>query len=561
MEAGATIDVSAKGYRHNHTYPGETGAGSGGGGSHIGKGGDTAGTTYGSVYRPQEIGGGGDGSSDGGRGGGVVRIEAQHLVVDGTIQANGSNVSTRSATRGGAGGSIWITVTGTFSGDGSLEVRGGASGASNYGSGGGGSIAVYHGGASGAVLDSLLAYGGSHNQWGGAGSVYLHGPGSVYGDLVVDNSTFSGAPTVLPALGGGLAQPGSGGAVLVTEQASIQPYFVGHWVEIYNGADQLEGTWRVAAIDTGTLTLEPNGLEPVTVSEGDRWQGVYRFDNYEVSGTLDVVSADPIRIADTQVLSGNIELRHITAHNLTLRSGTRLSHPLTPGPGSEERLVIELSGDLVLEDGAVIDVSELGYRYNHTYPGETGPASGGGGSHIGLGGYNPGTTYGSVYRPREAGGGGDGSSDGDRGGGIVEITARNVELRGTGSAIRANGEGPSGRSAGRGGAGGSVWIRVAEQLTGDGVIEAKGGASEASSFGSGGGGAIALEYAGTTGSVLQNLPDLGRKSLPRRWRGLHLPVRSGREIRRSLGRQRDHRRHLDAAAVLGRGHDPGGNRR
>ncbi len=83
---------------------------------------------------------------------------------------------------------------------------------------------------------------------GGAGTVYVRGGGQSYGRLVVDNGTVTGNKrTVLPSLGSGTAGSGSGGATLVTGRSKvIPPYFVGHWVEIRNGAGVLEGTWRIA---------------------------------------------------------------------------------------------------------------------------------------------------------------------------------------------------------------------------------------------------------------------------------------------------------------------------
>ena len=508
IEAGALIDVTARGFNRQVTYPGETTASGSGGGSHIGQGGSSSGTTYGSIYRPQENGAGGANTSDGDRGGGVVRIVANELVLNGEIRANGQG-STGYYTRGGAGGSVWITLTGGISGDGRVEARGGASENGNQGSGGGGAVAIEHGGASGTVIENSRTWGGNHHVRGGAGSIYVHGPSSVYGDLKVDNSTIAGAATTLPSLGSGTAQAGSGGSLLVTDLTSIQPYFIGHWVEITNGTTgDLRGTWRVASIYGAQLTLAPNGVESVNVFAGDLWQGVYKVDNYEVVGSVDVISPDPIRVAQAQVISGTVQTRQIVANDLILRENAVLTHPYTSSAEDPERLEIELTGDLTLEPGASISVSSRGYVPYQTYPGASAPGSNGGGSHIGLGGYGPGTTYGSVYRPREAGGGGGNSTDGDRGGGIVEITARNVELQGSTSSIRANGQGSTSYYT-RGGAGGSIWIRATGQITGDGYIEAKGGASDNGALGSGGGGAIAIEHAGTSGSVLTNLRAFG----------------------------------------------------
>ncbi len=119
--------------------------------------------------------------------------------------------------------------------------------------------------------------------------MYVRGGGQSYGRLVVDNGTVTGNKrTVLPSLGSGTAGSGSGGATLATGRSKvILPYFVGHWVEVRNTAGVLEGTWRIASIgvDGKTVTLAANGSEAVTVDEGDKWQGVYRFDEYTTQGS------------------------------------------------------------------------------------------------------------------------------------------------------------------------------------------------------------------------------------------------------------------------------------
>ena len=67
-------------------------------------------------------------------------------------------------------------------------------------------------------------------------------------------------------------------------------------------------------------------------------------------------------------------------------------------------------GELIVEAGGAIDVSGLGYPPTTTYPGHGLGGTASGGSHIGQGGQHGTTrsaeTFGSVYRPQEAGGGG-----------------------------------------------------------------------------------------------------------------------------------------------------------
>ncbi|MHB8797110.1 MAG: hypothetical protein ACYDBY_01475, partial [Thermoanaerobaculia bacterium] len=196
----------------------------------------------------------------------MIRIEAGSVVLGGAnaaILANGggnhSNV--------GAGGSVWIK-TGTLAGDGRIE----AVGADAYSSaGGGGAIGIEYGSTSGTVLSRTRTKGGGNQiatGRGGAGTIYLKGPGATHGTLSVDNLGTSGQATVLPSLGSGMAQEGTSGATLVTGRAGAIPaYFEGHWVEVRRGGTLL-GTWQIGEITGGTVTLAPNETEAIALQAG-----------------------------------------------------------------------------------------------------------------------------------------------------------------------------------------------------------------------------------------------------------------------------------------------------
>jgi|GEM_PF-5747628 len=478
LACGAVIDVSKLGYPAHTTYPGHGLGGGDYGGSHIGQGGiryNPPAETFGSVYRPQEAGGGGYV----GVGGGVVKIVADRVQVDGVIRANGEWKSS-----GGSGGSIWIR-TSSLAGTGSVEALGNRANYSSYGEGGGGAIAIEYSSVDPetTLLGGLHAGTGTYGVPGGAGSVYTFGPDSTYGDLVVDNHGAAGV-TRLPALGAGIAQPGSAGGTLVADrQTPIPAYFVGHWVEVADGATgALKGAARIASISADglvvTLDSDPG------IAEGDAWQGVYRFDNVTTTGGVTLESDDPIRIAGEQVISGGVVTTdRIEAGALRIASGATLTDRPTADPASPQTMTLDV-GELIVEAGAAIDVSKLGYPARTTYPGHGLGGGDYGGSHIGQGGirYNPpAETFGSVYRPQEAGGGGYVGV----GGGVVKIVADRVQVDGV---IRANGEWKS-----SGGSGGSIWIRTSS-LAGTGSVEALGNRANYSSYGEGGGGAVAIEY-------------------------------------------------------------------
>jgi len=520
VKAGGAIDVSGRGYGGNVTYPGASLQGFANGGSHIGYGGLNAsplGSTFGSVYQPQEAGGGGQRS---GNGGGILLINTPSLLNDGAIRANGANAN--GCCEGSAGGSIWIRAT-SVSGIGTVEAQGG-----NWDrTGGGGAIAIEYTNAGGTILNNLSAWaGGSVNasggQYGGAGSVYVKSATSTYGSLTINNNNHPNSQiTELPSLGNGIAQSGSGGATLVTDRATnIPAYFGAHWVEIRDASGAFKGVWRVSAINAKTLTLAQNSASDVpNVAAGDQWRGVYRFDNVTIAGNETFYSGDPILVGASRLqtvygttlpnvftwyaqaltgddlsIIGHVMTSQVKAATLTLQSGSILTSQQTSGT-TPQTLSLDISGSINVKSGAAIDVSGRGYAANVTYPGATLPGFASGGSHIGTGGVNSlptAGTFGSVYQPQEAGGGGQRSGNG---GGVLLINTPSLVNDG---AIRANGANVT--NCCEGSAGGSIWIR-ATSVSGNGTVEVQGGNWDRT----GGGGALAIEYTTATGNILNNL--------------------------------------------------------
>ena len=138
---------------------------------------------------------------------------------------------------------------------------------------------------------------------GGAGTAYVKGPASTYGDLIVDNKGATGQSTELPWLGNGTAGAGSAGRTIVTSRTSIPAHFAGHWVEVSTGST-LKGAYRVESIGqaSGNATLVLEVVGNPAVAEGDTWQGVYRFDTLTVRNG-GFRSTDPVRIP-TAILEG-----------------------------------------------------------------------------------------------------------------------------------------------------------------------------------------------------------------------------------------------------------------
>ena len=118
VESGGLVDASGSG----HTAGSGPGSGSGStGGSHAAPGGRApSGTQYGSVYWPDQPGSGG---GYGAGGGWVYIVTGGHVIVQGTIRANGVG-SSSSSSGGGSGGAI-IVKSLFLKGYGTIECHGG----------------------------------------------------------------------------------------------------------------------------------------------------------------------------------------------------------------------------------------------------------------------------------------------------------------------------------------------------------------------------------------------------------------------------------------------------
>ena len=128
IENGSKIDVSARGYRENRTLGNAIRSGSDiSGGSYGGYGGPWSGTqaeVYGDFKNPNELGSGAGVRDNGGAGGGLVRITADSLQLDGSILANGQGYVSGNHPSGGSGGGIFVDVN-TLTGTGSISAIGG----------------------------------------------------------------------------------------------------------------------------------------------------------------------------------------------------------------------------------------------------------------------------------------------------------------------------------------------------------------------------------------------------------------------------------------------------
>ena len=196
IDATSRIDVTGRGFLGGR-QPGNPFAGPGmtigfqsgstgrSGGSYGGLGGSTAGVAnavYGDFRNPNDPGSGGaaDASFFGGNGGGLIRIVAQTLQLDGLIVADGSvgvNSIGTSDSGGGSGGGIRIDV-GNLRGTGQIRAGGGPGNVHFTGGsgGGGGRVAIYYADATDFNLGTqvLVPGGAGRNAPNGQnGTIYL----------------------------------------------------------------------------------------------------------------------------------------------------------------------------------------------------------------------------------------------------------------------------------------------------------------------------------------------------------------------------------------------------
>ncbi|MBS2032930.1 MAG: hypothetical protein JST54_33970 [Deltaproteobacteria bacterium] len=432
--------------------------------------------TYGDLKDPNDLGSGGFGNSAscaGGAGGGLVRLVAGSLALNGQILANGEPSA---CAYYGSGGGIRLDV-GTLSGSGSIGALGG------YYYGGGGRIAIYYQTNSGFDFTKVVA--GSQyatSSGGGAGTVFIKSAAETSGELVInDQGATPGASytKATPVLGGAYDKlTTSSGVVEVLSDVAISELELNGGAQIFEGAATVGNTQLAIssskATFNGTLAL-PNAPD--------------------VSLTSSTIS-----LAETAPLSLN---------SLTLASSSTLTH----APATSEatyRLDLDVAGAVVIDSSSKIDVSGKGYLGGYAGDNQSpfGRTAGNvldthansGGAHGGNG-YNGASpaqqAFDDYVDPSDFGGGGAGSSScaGGSGGGVIRIQSASLDLEG---ALLAEGVG----NCQGNGAGGTIKV----------VTGTLAGAGQAMAFGSyytGAGGRISFTYQSNQGFNISNLSAQG----------------------------------------------------
>jgi len=487
LGAGATLLADGLGYNQEEG-PGagirigspHQGTGAGHGGNGRANGPNSAwGYAYGDYAAPVHLGsGGGRQFGNAAKGGGAIRLRVGgNARIDGTLSANAGPRGTSGG--GGAGGSVWIELTGggTFDGGGILSARGTFEGGTTTAGGSGGRIAVT-GFDTSAFSGEWRAFGGT--QGGSAGTVYRANAAGTLRELIIDNN----------------------------EQYTYAVTPFGQDVDTIDNLTALVVTNRGRfAIESGkTLTL---GAAPILGATPDaRGEIVYRGGTVDfLSSTSDVVIPEHFNLC----VDTNLVLNSLVVPTNTALVHTENEWETVYGEGDIFRVDLELlesSGTaLEVQPGGRVDATGYGYGRGRG-PGAGGKVgtSAGGGAHGGDGGWDAdvegGTAYGSAMSPITLGSGGnDGTGSGAKGGGAVRIASHGgIVLNGP---VTVNG-GARGTNGG-GGAGGSIWLAFPNggTLAGGGDITAN--ATPDGQRGGGAGGRIAItgytDVSGHTGVI------------------------------------------------------------
>lgn len=532
----------------------------GSGGSLGGEGGEgmsssSTGIPHGDAFIPTIFGSGGggawDGSVAGGKGGGVVRIIATTVIVNGILSADGAEGS-MPGSGGGSGGSIYIT-TSALSGTGAISADGGAGLFSDEFLGGGGSggrIAIYADTVSGDSFSGTITafggtflsdeeevlqftYGDSIYEWllgkpsrAAAGTIYRKWNTPLTTEFTVDNKGGLDTVTVAKLI------DAAGKDVPLMETFALNSSFTS--ISFGNSVIDEISILRHAKLrsesgdDLSVSSITSDGTGDFVISRGStvHLPSTFNVDAIEMNvggtvlgaSTLNVESGAQLSLhpgshwcyipgissaaCDAYSLNFTFNVVSISGSSgIVLKGGSEFAH-------GHQATTLYLESSLTLTDSTSYVSADAegftGARQGEpvdAYHGISRPDAGDGGSHAGYGGTcrgDSGYVYGSAMHPVHWGGGGGSTYQfpGMNGGGSLHIVSKgNIVNNGR---ISSNGQScdtVTPTSSAGGGAGGSVWIQMIDgsaSLSGSGVVSATGGNSCLGESGAGAGGRIAL---------------------------------------------------------------------
>ena len=299
VSTNSQIDVSGKGYLAGRTTGNTTNGGTTGwaGGSHGGLGvagelPSTAGipnAVYDDLFDPSDWGSGG--GTAGANGGGLVRLVAGSLHLEGQLLAKGLT----GIQGGGAGGSIYVAV-GTLQGSGLIRAAGAYQGPDG-GGGGGGRVAIYAADFSNFNTNAITAPG---TDGSGAGTIYLRDTNLSSGVLVIDNTSSPGGPGWTP-----LGLPGSNvfymaePIIIRGNLTRVRPEHSGMVLEFQHPLTVDGATLAGGRILAPSLTLSNGGIVSSLASSASQMHKL----ELEVSGTINVQTNSRIDVSSQGYLA------------------------------------------------------------------------------------------------------------------------------------------------------------------------------------------------------------------------------------------------------------------
>jgi hypothetical protein len=324
IDSTSSINASGKGFPGN--YGGPDFVKNQGLGCHAGlyPGTTPANCSYGRFDNPLLAGSGNAsyGIYEGAAGGGIISIDANAIINDGAIRANGGQGAYY---RGGAaGGSIRVNV-GTLSGLGQFETKGGPRTYSGY-DGAGGRIAIEYSDNTGFSGNYYVQSSGTSTS--GAGTVYLKNIAAAYGSMLVNNAGRTAQANSTP-----LRRVGRHTVTAVT--------------------DMQNGTYEVAVGPDDTVHRRITG-----VTSGTGYDAVHHHE-FTLTSSHDVKIEVP-----EAAFNSHIYLFRLDGYNYTyIASNT--------GAGNTSTIVATLSpGDYVVAVGAYnLTQNEAIDRYNNSSTG------------------------------------------------------------------------------------------------------------------------------------------------------------------------------------------------
>ena len=487
------------------------------GGGHASIGGSTtgygSGKWYDSLFTPQKPGSAGGNSSSGGlggKGGGLIRIIASTLELEGALECNGGDGI--SGAGGGSGGSIHLDITRSYTGGGSLSSNGGK-GHGSAGSGSGGRIAVHVKTKSAfyGKLEALGGIGATIQTSGGPGTVFVSDIRDKieYRILKIDNRGQSidkgiilNESKVLYAVDElHLFRKGALSIIKNNQQTDLrvlkvfgdntglihiqtaQSFYFNYQLyrktscrltfnlKLDHGGNAyladttyIQGAGLVALEVNGTI----NGIQNLVVAEK-------RFVKIHPStSTRRIINGRIVRSPDGSFHFSSVEL--FTGSEVKLEGGVGIEFVtsrlnLKYGSKLSAKYFKLVTSEVDVESGSVIDCSGTVAERRA----EVGSHQGAGHGSFGGNGYHSfATPYGSFMKPNTTGSmGGIGSGISGSGGGFVKIEAGLLTI--VDGTITADGKSASSGGSAGGGSGGSIFITTYE-IKGTGTLSVNGGA-------------------------------------------------------------------------------------